>query len=193
MALRLDPADWAERCRSIELIVLDVDGVLTDGRIIINDDGVESKNFCVRDGTGLYLWRKAGKRAAILSGRSARVVDRRAAELGIAPVVQGASEKRAALQEMLESLRLSPRQACFMGDDLPDLPALLAAGVAACPADAVEAVREACHFITAAPGGHGAVRELTEMLLRAQGIWDDVLASYNPGHRHNPLHPHLRV
>lgn len=166
------------RCRAIELLLLDVDGVLTDGVIAVNDAGAEHKHFFVRDGQGVALWRRAGKRAAILSGRSAACVAHRAAELGIDPVIQGASEKTTAFQEMLDALQLAPHQVCFMGDDWPDLPLLGAVGVAACPADAIPEVREAAHLVTHAAGGRGAVREVIEQLLRRQGVWGSLVRAY---------------
>ncbi len=169
---------WRTRCADIELLVLDVDGVLTDGRIIIDDHGVESKNFSVRDGTGLELWRRAGKRAAILSGRSAPVVERRGAELAIDPVLQGVRDKRAVLLALMSEFGLQARQVCFIGDDLPDLPAIRIAGASACPCDAAPEVRAACHFTTAARGGFGAVREVIESILRSQVRWDALLADY---------------
>src|SRR5579864_2346799 len=115
-------ADLAARCEPIELLLVDVDGVMTDGAIIIDDNGVESKHFHVRDGNAIYLWRKAGKRAAILSGRSALVVERRAAELGMAPVIQGRHEKAEPFRTLIRELGLTARQVCYIGDDLPDLP-----------------------------------------------------------------------
>ena len=163
----LDP----DRLRRVELLVLDVDGVLTDGSIIVDDHGVESKRFHVRDGAAIALWHKSGKRTAILSGRAARCVDRRAAELKIAPVVQGSSDKGRDLSVILRDLGLQPDQVGFMGDDLADLPALGLAGFAACPADAAAEVRRAVDLITDAPGGRGAVREVIERLMRAQGTW----------------------
>src|SRR3954467_5622301 len=135
-------ANLTARCEPIELLLVDVDGVLTDGVIVLDDRGVETKHFHVRDGSGFSLWRKAGKRAAILSGRWAPLVDRRAAELGIAPVIQGAPEKGPPFRALLAELNLEARRACYVGDALPDLPVLLAAGLAACPADAAEEVRE---------------------------------------------------
>lgn len=174
----LPPDELAARCAPIELLVMDVDGVLTDGVIAVDDRGVESKHFFVRDGSAIALWRRAGHRAAILSGRWAPVVDRRASELGIAPVVQGASDKRASLRDLLGRLDLDRRQVCYMGDDLPDLPALLDAGLSACPADAAPEVRDAAHVVAAAPGGRGAVRELVELILRQQGRWEALVLGY---------------
>lgn len=174
----LPPDELAARCAPIELLLMDVDGVLTEGVICVDDRGVESKNFFVRDGSAIALWRRAGRRAAILSGRRAPLVDRRAAELGIAPVVQGASDKAEAFRRLLTDLGLEPRQVCFVGDDLPDLPVLLSAGLAACPADAAPEVREAAHVVATAPGGRGAVREVVELILGRQGRWDDLVASF---------------
>jgi 3-deoxy-D-manno-octulosonate 8-phosphate phosphatase (KDO 8-P phosphatase) len=167
-------AELAARCGPIELLLVDVDGVLTDGVISLDDNGVETKNFFVRDGSAIALWRKAGKRVAILSGRTARAVDLRAAELGISPVIQGARDKAGPFRAMLAETAMEARQVCYMGDDLPDLPVLCAAGLAACPADAVEEVREAAHYVTRAPGGRGAVREVIQLILKSQGAWDRV-------------------
>lgn len=169
----LDPA---ARARRIELLVLDVDGVLTDGVIAVDDQGVETKHFHVRDGAGLAAWRRVGKRAAILSGRAARAVDHRAAELGIAPVLQGVEHKAAAFRALVRELGLEPSQACYMGDDVADLGPLRLAGLAACPADAAPEVRAVAHLITTAPGGRGAVREVVEAILGAQGLWAPLVA-----------------
>ena len=117
-------ADLAARCAGIELLAVDVDGVLTDGAIVIDDRGVESKNFHVRDGLAYSLWHRAGKVSAILSGRRAEVVERRAAELKIGHVAQGLAEKGERFRMLLDQLGLEPRQACFVGDDLVDLPVL---------------------------------------------------------------------
>jgi 3-deoxy-D-manno-octulosonate 8-phosphate phosphatase (KDO 8-P phosphatase) len=171
-------ADLAERCAPIELLVVDVDGVLTDGAIVVDDRGVESKHFHVRDGLAYSLWHRAGKRSAILSGRRAEVVDRRAAELRIGHVYQGLSDKGGPFRALLAELGLEAGQACFVGDDLVDLPVLRAAGLAACPADAVVEVRDAAHLVTAAAGGRGAVREVVEVVLKAQGLWHGLCQHY---------------
>lgn len=168
-----------DRCVPITLIVMDVDGVLTAGSIALNDRGVEHKDFFVRDGSAIALWRKAGHRAAILSGRSARCVDRRAAELGIHPVIQGTPRKAEPFRKLLQDLNVAPNQVCYIGDDLPDLPALLSAGFAACPADAVPEVRAAVHYVAQAPGGRGAVREIIETILKSQNAWDALIAPYH--------------
>src|SRR4051794_22042755 len=171
--------DLAERCRLIELLVVDVDGVLTDGAIVVDDRGVESKHFHVRDGLAYSLWHRAGKRSAILSGRKAEVVDRRAAELRIVHVYQGLADKGAPFRALLAALGLEARQACFVGDDLVDVPVLRSAGLAACPADAVSEVKDAAHFVTAAIGGRGAIREGGEGILKAQRLWHDPFGPYH--------------
>ena len=178
MAIPPPEAELAARCAAVEWLLLDVDGVLTDGAIILNDQGVESKHFYVRDGSALALWHKAGKKAAILSGRSAPVVAIRAQELGIAPVIQGRHAKAGAFREFLESCHLEPSQVCYVGDDFLDLPVLRAVGVAACPADALPEVRKSVHFVAPSTGGRGAVRDVIEFLLRGQGIWDELIAPF---------------
>ncbi len=170
------PAELAQRCAPIELLVLDVDGVLTDGVIALDDHGVETKHFHVRAGRALSFWHKTGRRTAILSGRRARAVDHRAAELGIAAVIQGVVEKATPFQTLIAGLGLEARQVCYMGDDLPDLPVLAAAGLAACPADAAAEVRAAAHLVAETPGGRGAVREVVEIILKHQGAWDALIA-----------------
>lgn len=171
-------AALAALCGPIELLLVDVDGVLTDGVIAVDDRGVETKHFHVRDGSAISLWRKAGKRAAILSGRWTPLVDRRAAELGISPVIQGAASKGEPFRDLIRNLGLDARQVCYMGDDLADIPVLAAVGLAACPADAAPEVRRVARFVTRANGGRGAVREVVEMILKNQGVWDRLLTTY---------------
>jgi 3-deoxy-D-manno-octulosonate 8-phosphate phosphatase (KDO 8-P phosphatase) len=168
----------AERCARIAMLVLDVDGVLTDGGIIYGDDGAELKQFHVRDGSGLKIWQYLGKRAAIITGRTSKVVSVRAAELGIEPVHQGAPEKMAAYREVLAGGGLSPAQVCFIADDVPDLPVLLNCGLAVAVADACPEVRAAAHYVTRAGGGRGAVRETIELILRCQGQWQKVVERF---------------
>jgi 3-deoxy-D-manno-octulosonate 8-phosphate phosphatase (KDO 8-P phosphatase) len=168
----------AGRCAPIELLVLDVDGVLTDGSIILNDLGIESKHFSVRDGSGIALWRKVGKRVAIISGRSAACVDLRANELGIVPVIQGVTDKKPAILTLINDLGLEPWQVCAMGDDVADLRMLGVVGLAACPADAAAEVQALAHFVASKPGGRGAVREVIELILDHQGLWEGLIDSY---------------
>jgi 3-deoxy-D-manno-octulosonate 8-phosphate phosphatase (KDO 8-P phosphatase) len=167
-----------DRCRRIELLILDVDGVLTNGSIAYVDNGVEVKAFHVRDGSGLKIWAQAGKRSAIISGRASPTVSRRAAELGITAVVQGADKKLSHFQKMLTNAGLQAEQACYVGDDLPDLPVLCRCGLAVAVADACTDVRTAAHYVTSVPGGGGAAREVIELILRSQGLWHDVVAKF---------------
>ena len=158
--------------------MVDVDGVLTDGVIALDDHGGETKHFHVRDGWALTAWRLSGKQTAILSGRASKAVARRAAELGIETVIQGVASKAGPFLAIVAELGLEPRQAGYVGDDLPDLPAMALAGLAACPADAAEEIRRAAHVVTVAPGGRGAVREVIELVLKHQGAWEQVIAPY---------------
>lgn len=170
-----DPSSLAP---GIELLLLDVDGVLTDGSVVYSDDGTELKRFHVRDGSGLKLWHAAGKRSAIVSGRKSGVVERRAAELGITPVLQGRDDKLAAFAEVLAATGLRPDQVCAIGDDLPDVPVLRRCGLAVAVADACPELRAVAHYTTAVPGGRGAVREAVEWLLKLSGRWDALTARY---------------
>ncbi len=162
-----------ERCSAIEMLLVDVDGVLTAGDIIYGSPEVEIKQFYVRDGSGLHLWHLAGKRTGLITGRNSPVVQRRAAELGISLVVQGASEKLPAYQDMLAQAGVGDEAICYIGDDVPDVPPLRRCGLAVAVADACPEVRAVAHYITQAPGGRGAVRETIEWILRCQGRWPE--------------------
>jgi 3-deoxy-D-manno-octulosonate 8-phosphate phosphatase (KDO 8-P phosphatase) len=165
-----------ERCGGVELLVVDVDGVLTAGGIVYGasagEAGLEIKAFHVRDGSGLKLWHRTGKRSAIITGRSSPVVEARAAELGVSRVIQGAADKLAALTRLAGELKIDPSTICYVGDDVPDVPALRRVGLAAAVADGCAEARAAAHYVTRAPGGRGAVREVIELILRCQGRWD---------------------
>ena len=178
--VRDDRGDLSARCGGIDWLVMDVDGVLTDGSIVVDDLGRESKSFNVRDGSGLAIWRRSGRGAAILSGRRAACVDRRAAELGVAPVIQGARHKGDSIRGLLDQLGLVPGRVAFVGDDLPDLPALRlpGLGLAACPADAAPEVAAACHYVAKAGGGRGVIREVVELILKSRGEWEGLSGSY---------------
>jgi len=165
-------------CQPIELILADVDGVLTDGSIIFDNDGVEIKRFNIRDGLGIKLWQQAGGKFGLVTGRNSHIVNVRAAELGIEIVRQGTDKKLTSVKEILKQLNLTPEQTCYIGDDLPDLAALRYVGLGAAPADACADVRQAADYVTTAAGGHGAVRELIELILRSQQRWDDVLHTF---------------
>src|SRR5262245_3792180 len=168
------PLTLAERCRTIDLLVLDVDGVLTAGEIAYTegqgDDFREWKAFHVRDGSGLVLWRRLGKKVAILSGRHSRLVEVRARELGITAVLQAAGDKGAALDEILKATGSTVETTAAIGDDLPDVPLLRRCRLAVAVADACPDARAVAHHVTRQPGGHGAVREVIELILRCQEL-----------------------
>lgn len=168
----------AERCSRIELLLLDVDGVLTDGGITYDDRGRELKQFHVRDGSALKFWQATGKRAAILTGRTSNVVEVRAKEVGIAPVVQGAADKLAGYRDILAQTGKQPPQVCFVADDLPDLSVMRHCGLAVAVADACAEVVAEAHFVTRAAGGRGAVREVVELILRSKGQWTEIVERY---------------
>jgi 3-deoxy-D-manno-octulosonate 8-phosphate phosphatase (KDO 8-P phosphatase) len=165
----------AERCRGIELLLLDVDGVLSEGNIIHADNGVEIKNFFVRDGSGLAIWRHCGKQAALLSGRASGTTTLRARELHIEHVLQGSPEKLPRFRQLLATLGIRPEQVCFIGDDVPDVPILSNCGLAVAVADACPELLRLAHYVARAPGGRGAAREVIELLLRCQGLWHEAL------------------
>lgn len=175
----LDPSLVA-RCQDIELLIADVDGVMTDGVIAVDDLGVETKHFHVRDGTAFVLWHQAGKRSAIISGRSSEAVARRAAELKVAHVFQGISHKARPFRALLAQLGLDPRQACFVGDDLADLPifCIPSLGLSACPADSAPEILSRAHLITQGTGGRAVIREVVATILKAQGHWDRLIGGF---------------
>ena len=175
------PLPLAQRCAPITLLVLDVDGVLTDGSIVYAGADVEIKAFHVRDGSGLKIWQQEGKQAALISGRRSPAVVKRAAELGIGTVLEGVTDKLAALGQLLAATGHSPEQVCAIGDDLPDLPLLGRAGLAIAVADACPEVRQAAHHVTRARGGRGAVRETVEWILHCQGRWQRVVERFAQG------------
>ncbi len=162
----------------LKLLVLDVDGVLTDGKLYYGANGDELKAFSSRDGAGIKYLMRAGLECAILSGRDSAALHRRCQDLGIDHVVTGAKVKEPELQKVLDDLGLAPEEAGYVGDDLMDLPPMRAVGWSACPADAVREVREAVDYVADANGGHGAVREIVEHVLGAQDKWDGIMARY---------------
>jgi len=162
----------------IRLLVLDVDGVLTDGTFLLPHDGEEWKAFHASDGLGLKLLRSAGVKVVLLSGRRSGAVERRARELALDGLVQGRDDKAAALYELGTQHGVPPAEIAYMGDDLVDLPAMRAAGFSAAPASARPEVREAAAWVAPSAGGRGAVRDLCEHLLRLMGRWDDALESF---------------
>lgn len=167
-----------ERLCRIRLLLLDVDGVLTDGRIIYDAQGVETKAFDVKDGHGLKLLQRSGVQVGIITGRQSEVVNVRARELGIDIVYQGAKDKLVPFEEILQKLQLAEDEVAYMGDDLPDLPVLRRAGLAVAPVDAVGEIKPYVHYVTSRPGGRGAVREVCDLLLQESGHWSELTARY---------------
>ena len=169
------PAGLRRKAKPIALLLLDVDGVLTDGRIIIDDRGVETKNFHVRDGQGIALLVRGGIEVGFITARSSRSLSYRAKELGVTLVRQGVRDKLRAYNEIKSSRKLDDRQIAYMGDDIIDLPTLRQAGLALSVADGWAPLGAAVDFVTSNAGGQGAVREVAELLLKAQGKWAAVL------------------
>jgi 3-deoxy-D-manno-octulosonate 8-phosphate phosphatase (KDO 8-P phosphatase) len=163
---------------AIELLVLDVDGVMTDGGLIVHADGTESKRFNTLDGHGIRLWLRAGLKVALLSGRRSAAVAKRAAELGIPHVLEDCHFKRPALEQLLESLHLKAEQVAYVGDDLPDMPVLQFVGFGVAVANAVEEVKSCADYVTTRPGGSGAVREVIEYILKNTGKWQTLMQRY---------------
>ncbi|MBF5045076.1 3-deoxy-D-manno-octulosonate 8-phosphate phosphatase [Aggregicoccus sp. 17bor-14] len=163
------------RAAQVRLMVFDVDGVLTDGGMYYGDAGELLKRFDVKDGHALVLARLTGLPAAIITARTSRIVEVRGKELGLAAILQGRRHKSEALDELCAQLQVPPEACSYMGDDLNDLGVLSRVGLSACPADAVPEVRQAVHLVSRSAGGHGAVRELVELCLRATGRWSAVL------------------
>jgi 3-deoxy-D-manno-octulosonate 8-phosphate phosphatase (KDO 8-P phosphatase) len=170
-----------QRCLALRLLLTDVDGVMTDGRIWLMDDGAEAKAFHVKDGLAIALAHAAGLRTGLVSGRDSGVVGRRAAELGMAVVRQGVRDKGAALAEILAQEGLLGHEVAYVGDDLNDLPLMRAVGLSAAPRDAAFEVRAEAFMVLEADGGRGCLREFVEAILRARGDWDRALAAVHIG------------
>jgi 3-deoxy-D-manno-octulosonate 8-phosphate phosphatase (KDO 8-P phosphatase) len=168
----------ARDARHVRLLLFDVDGVLTDGTILFHHDGTESKTFHIRDGAGMVWAQRAGLTIGLLSARTSDATTRRAAQLGITLVVQGAGDKLAAYDRIARDAGLPDDQIAYMGDDLQDLPVLRRAGFSAAPADAAAEVRRCVDWVSAKAGGRGAARELIEHVLQLQGVWADAVAEY---------------
>jgi 3-deoxy-D-manno-octulosonate 8-phosphate phosphatase (KDO 8-P phosphatase) len=168
-----------ERIRKIKLLILDVDGVLTDGRIIYSDSGEEIKLFDVKDGHGIKLLQRAGIDVAFITGRRSTVVEHRARDLGVALVFQKALNKIEAYEEILTIKNLRDEQICVVGDDLPDLPMLRRCGFSVAVPDGVEEVTQQVDYVTTKEAGRGAVREICELILKTCGLWETVTARYS--------------
>lgn len=172
-------ADAEERAKKVTTVVFDVDGVLTDGGIYIDSHGEEIKRFNVQDGAGIKYLQRGGFRVAIISGRESRSVAARAEELGIVDLYQGHKEKIKAFDDLLTVHALSPENVAYMGDDLPDLPVMRVAGLAAAVANARYEVKAIAHYVSDVAGGQGAAREFAEWLLMATGKWDGIMSRYS--------------
>jgi 3-deoxy-D-manno-octulosonate 8-phosphate phosphatase (KDO 8-P phosphatase) len=175
---RAFPAPLAQLARAVRLLVLDVDGVLTDGTLYFSDGGEQLKAFHIHDGLGVKLLRASGVQVAIVTGRRSRALEQRARELGVERLFQGAEDKLAAFSSLLAAQGLEPAQAACMGDDLPDLPLLTRCGLAMTVPEAPEAIRSRVHYITRRGGGRGAVREVCELLMQAQGTLAGAIEDY---------------
>jgi 3-deoxy-D-manno-octulosonate 8-phosphate phosphatase (KDO 8-P phosphatase) len=160
------------RCAAIRLVLTDVDGVLTDGRLLIDNQGIESKQFHIRDGQGIRLWQHSGGQFGIVTGRSSQVVKLRASELDIEILRQGVKAKWPAVQEICEQSGVAPAEVCYVGDDLPDMKTIQQVGLGVAVADAAEEVRQAADYTTSVNGGHGAMREVIELLLKNTNRWE---------------------
>jgi len=167
-----------QRAARIKLLLMDCDGVLTDGRIWLFEDGEEQKGFHTRDGLGIDLLHRAGLRSGIISGRNSSAVEHRAHSLGMSFVRQGCEDKRQAFADTLAEAGVTNTEVAFIGDDLNDIPLMLQSGLGIAVADAVLEAREQAHYVTQVPGGFGAVREVIELILKAQGRWDDLMKNY---------------
>jgi 3-deoxy-D-manno-octulosonate 8-phosphate phosphatase (KDO 8-P phosphatase) len=173
----MDPSARAARIR---LVLFDVDGVLTDGRVVLHGDGSESKQFHIRDGIVMVWAQRMGLKIGLLSARHSATTGERAAQLGITLVHQGVASKIDAYDEIVSDIGLNDEEVAYMGDDIVDIAVLARVGLAAAPADAVPEVRERVHWVAASAGGAGAARELLELILKAQGRWETILRSFAP-------------
>lgn len=175
---RLSITELKKKAEKIKLIILDVDGVLTDGKIVYDSEGREIKAFNIHDGHGIRLLHDAGISVAIITGRQSKVVEIRASELGITDVFQKAHYKNSVYQELLKKYNLKDENAAFVGDDLIDLSILRSVGFAVAVSNAVDEVKEYAHMITKKAGGEGAVREVIDFIIKAQGKWDRLIEGY---------------
>jgi 3-deoxy-D-manno-octulosonate 8-phosphate phosphatase (KDO 8-P phosphatase) len=174
----MSDSDIQARAARIKLFLMDCDGVLTDARIWVLENGEDQKAFHTRDGLGLELLHRAGIQSGVISGRVSSALTRRAEKLGMKYVRQGCEEKEQAFAEILADAGLTKEEVAFAGDDLNDIPLMLQSGLAIAVADAAFETREHAHYITQAHGGHGAVREAIELILKAQNKWDEILRHY---------------
>ncbi len=176
--MTIDSEELYSRARDVQWLVLDVDGTLTDGGLYYGDQGEVFKKFDVRDGLGLNLARLAGLKAAVLTGRNSRIVEIRAQELGLFPIYQGWQNKEEGLRALLQEIGAQVAHIAYIGDDVNDLAPMLKARFRACPQNAAREIRQAAHYVAQSSGGKGAIREIIEFILQAQGLWESVVARY---------------
>ena len=172
------PQDVLQRAARVSLLIIDVDGVLTDGRIIYAEYGDELKCFDVQDGAGLVFWSQMGLKSAIITSRTSRLLKRRAKELRVDVLAQGRAVKLTAYEQVLARFRLNDEQVCAIGDDLPELPMLRRAGFSVAVATAIEEIKHSAHYVTTHPGGRGALLEVIDLVLKAKGLWNQLLQRY---------------
>ena len=171
--------DITARARRIKLLLMDCDGVLTDGRLWLTSDGDEQKAFHARDGQGISLLHRAGLQTGIITGRTSSAVDRRARDLKMSYVRQYAKDKIKALEEILAEAGVTTDECGYIGDDVGDIPVMRRVGLAVAVSDAVEETKQAAQYITALKGGQGAVREVCDLVLKAQGRWDELMERFS--------------
>lgn len=176
--ITIKPGELRFRAERITHLFLDCDGVLTDGSVFVGPDGQEIKRFNIHDGHGIVLWRRVGHKVGIITGRGGPALERRVEELKIEYLIQKTWNKLDSFKQLLDETGILPEEIAYMGDDVVDIPILLRVGLAVAPANAVPEVIEAAHVVTGRTGGHGAVRELTDLLLKEQGRWDELMARY---------------
>jgi 3-deoxy-D-manno-octulosonate 8-phosphate phosphatase (KDO 8-P phosphatase) len=172
------PVEIIEKAKRVKVLVVDIDGVMTDGRIIYSTYGEELKFFDVQDGFGITLLHRAGIKTVIITAKKSKIVKHRARDLKVTKAYQGFIDKATPFNDILKRFNVTPEEVCFMGDDLIDIPVLKHAGLAVAVPNAVEEVRSSAHYITAKIGGRGAVREICDLILKSQGKWDLVTAKY---------------
>jgi 3-deoxy-D-manno-octulosonate 8-phosphate phosphatase (KDO 8-P phosphatase) len=171
--------DITARARRIKLLLMDCDGVLTDGRLWLTSDGDEQKAFHARDGQGISLLHRAGLQTGIITGRTSSAVDRRAQDLKMSYLRQYAKDKIKALEEILAEAGVTTDECAYIGDDVGDIPVMRRVGLAVAVSDAVEETKQAAQYITALRGGQGAVREVCDLVLKAQGRWDELMERFS--------------
>jgi 3-deoxy-D-manno-octulosonate 8-phosphate phosphatase (KDO 8-P phosphatase) len=170
--------DLQKRAAKIRLVLFDVDGVLTDGKILLHADGTESKQFDIKDGSAIVWASRLGLTVGFLSARNSASTAQRAAQLGVTLLHQGVPSKVEAYEQIVDELLLENDQVAYMGDDVLDLPVLTRSGLSGAPADAVPEVRERVHWVSSVNGGDGAARQFVELILKAQNKWDGLVAAY---------------